>query len=269
MDKAGNRKVTAAVFAAPEAREARIYVARPGPAHANVENALTAILEETERMRGARLHRQQDRTAHRLAHALLQRALRGALGRSSCPLLRDASGCPRLEQPSEKPLWFNLSHTAGMVVCALAQAPVGIDVEGTDRVRDWHGIASRFFHPDELAWIERAPLTERCRRFVTIWTLKEAVVKATGRGLAIPLAGFAVDADGLCPGVQTNDPDLAGAWRLAKRDFPSHHLGLALRSSAVTAVTWTECTAEQIAGLDGAAPTEAVGNRAKGREAVG
>jgi len=260
--------MTVDVFAAPEAGEVKIYLARPGPADAIVDRLLTALLEEAEQVRGARLLRPQDRVIHRLAHALLQRALRGALGRSSCPLLRDASGRPWLTQPPERPLWFNLSHTTGMVACALARAPVGIDVEGTVDDRDWHGIASRYFHPDELAWIERAPANARRMRFTTIWTLKEAVVKAAGRGLAIPLDGFAVDADGLHPSVRTNDADLSGAWWLAKRAFPSHRLALALRAPAARTVTWIECTAAQIVDSCGRTQPEDVGYPAQRREAA-
>ncbi len=252
--------MTAAVFVAPDVGEVRIYLARPGPGDLNVEQALAALLEEPELARGARLLRPQDRIVHRLAHALLQRALRGALGRSSCPLVRGEFGRPELAQAPEQPLWFNLSHTAGMVVCALAHAPVGIDVEGTQGDRDWHGIASRFFHPNELAWIERAPTSARQTRFTTVWTLKEAVVKAAGRGLTIPFSSFAVDPDRFHPPVRTNDPDLAGEWWLEKRAYPSHLLGLALRNPAPKTVILTECTAAQIAGVCGQLPTVEVSN---------
>jgi 4'-phosphopantetheinyl transferase len=247
--------MTAAVFVNPDPDEVRIYLARPGLGDAHVERALAALLEEPESVRGARLLRPQDRIVHRLGHALLQRALRGALGRTNCPLTRDDFGRPELAQAPEQPLWFNLSHTAGMVVCALAHAPVGIDVEVNIGNRDWHGIAARFFHPDELSWIERAPTNARHTRFTTIWTLKEAVVKAAGRGLTIPLNSFAVDPDGCHPSVRTDNPELAGVWWLEKRAYSAHHLGLALRNPAPKTVILTECTAAQIAGVCARSPT--------------
>lgn len=248
--------MTPDVFAAPEAGEVKVYLARPGHADKFVERVLTALLEEAERARAARLLRPQDRISHRPPHALLQRALRGSLRRSNFRLLSDAVARLGLTQPPEQPLWFNLSHTSGMVTCALPRAPVGIDVEGTGTDRDWHAIACRCFHPDELAWIERAPTTEQRARFTTFWTLNEAVIKAAGRGLAIPLNSFAVDPDGLHPPVRTNDSDLTGMLWLARHAFPAHQLRLALRKPAAKIVSGTESTAAPIA--DGSGRTTAL-----------
>jgi 4'-phosphopantetheinyl transferase len=255
-------------FVAPQPGEVRVYLARPDPLIMRTEDGLAAMLEEAERERGARLVRPQDRTAHRLAHALLQRALRGALERDSCPLVRDAHGRPSLAQPPAQPLWFNLSHTTGMVACALARVPVGIDVEGIVDDRDWRGIAMRFFHPDELAWIESATVSQKRTRFTRVWTLKEAVVKAAGRGLSIPLDGFAVDPDKANSAIRSEDPNLSGAWWLAERAYPSHQLGLAVRTRERMAVTWIDCTAQQVAAVDQAAQPDRGVNWTLGREEV-
>ncbi len=79
---------------------------------------------------------------------------------------------------------FNLSHSDGVVVCALSPtARIGIDIELIDRfpVRD----IDQVLNDGERAAIDRAadPAREWCR----VWTFKEAVIKADGRGVAAGL----------------------------------------------------------------------------------
>ena len=70
--------------------------------------------------------------------------------------------------------FFNVSHTKGAVVLALADNDVGVDIE---RVRPtdkkFYAYVSR---PDELAII-----TDDLS-FFTVWTAKESLVKAAGTG---------------------------------------------------------------------------------------
>lgn len=76
-------------------------------------------------------------------------------------------------------LYFNLSHAGCYVVCAIAGAPVGVDIEGG---RSCSGkVAARFFSRDENAWIMAGESEER---FFRLWTLKEAFVKTTGIGIS-------------------------------------------------------------------------------------
>ena len=88
---------------------------------------------------------------------------------------------------------FNLSHTRGLVVCAVAMGDaVGVDAESRDRPRSLAPLelARRFFAPAETAALARLPAEERLAAFLAFWTLKEAFVKACGTGLATPLKDF-------------------------------------------------------------------------------
>jgi 4'-phosphopantetheinyl transferase len=85
---------------------------------------------------------------------------------------------------------FNLSHAEGVVVCAVAEADVGVDVEKVDERRTEPGIWEHYFAPVEVAALSALPEAARCERFFRYWTLKEAYIKARGLGLSIPLQDF-------------------------------------------------------------------------------
>ncbi|MFH9656864.1 4'-phosphopantetheinyl transferase family protein [Streptomyces sp. NPDC017248] len=77
----------------------------------------------------------------------------------------------------------SVAHTRGAVAIALTgRAFVGVDVERVRRLRAGP-MARAWLHPDEAAWIGGLPERERSVAFLWLWTQKEAVGKALGRGL--------------------------------------------------------------------------------------
>jgi len=84
---------------------------------------------------------------------------------------------------------FNISHAGDFAVLALSKQSVGVDLERF-RPLDWQRIASRFFHPDERAFLAQS--NEPDRDFFRIWTLKESYLKAEGTGFSVSPASFAV-----------------------------------------------------------------------------
>ncbi|MEU1246883.1 4'-phosphopantetheinyl transferase family protein [Micromonospora arida] len=77
----------------------------------------------------------------------------------------------------------SVSRTAGLVAVAARRAgAVGVDVE---RIRPLPALAlaRRWFPPAELAWLGDRPEAGRTVDFLRLWTAKEAVGKALGRGL--------------------------------------------------------------------------------------
>ncbi|MDM8541821.1 4'-phosphopantetheinyl transferase superfamily protein [Desulfococcaceae bacterium HSG9] len=93
-------------------------------------------------------------------------------------------------------LQFNLSHTNGLIVCAVtqgaskAECAIGVDVESIERKGATIEIADRFFSNLESADLRNIPEKDRRLRFFDYWTLKEAYIKACGMGLSIPLKQF-------------------------------------------------------------------------------
>lgn len=76
---------------------------------------------------------------------------------------------------------FNISHSGDMVVCAVSDKPVGIDIE---RIRQVNlNLAKRICTEEELNYIFSSE-SEQSMRFFKIWTTKEAYAKYTGEGIS-------------------------------------------------------------------------------------
>lgn len=103
-------------------------------------------------------------------------------------------GKPQLNvSPEKTDLQFNLSHTHGLALYAVSRKhDIGIDVEYLGRACSPLKIARRFFTPGEAEIIAGLPEKIGRRAFFTCWTRKEAILKAKGVGLTIPLNQFAV-----------------------------------------------------------------------------
>ena len=153
------------------------------------------LLDATERERAARFVFARNRVEFIAAHALARAALALTFGVSPTEwdFVADAQGKPApLLGGKPAPLSFNLSHTTGMVglaVVAGANRALGFDLEKLDRELTMD-IADRYFTAQEVAWLYALPGAERSRGFLRLWTLKEAFIKATGKGLTDDLASF-------------------------------------------------------------------------------
>ena len=72
---------------------------------------------------------------------------------------------------------FSLSNSGHYAALAVAETPVGMDIE---LIKDeYPAVLRRYFLPDELEWLDRAPSDEW---FYTLWTRLESVLKAEGVG---------------------------------------------------------------------------------------
>lgn len=84
---------------------------------------------------------------------------------------------------------FNISHSGRFVVCAAAgNMRLGIDIEQIKPV-DIADFQDQFSN-EEMAFIRRDPGS--LVNFYTLWTKKEALIKADGKGLSIPLRQISV-----------------------------------------------------------------------------
>ncbi len=161
----------------------------------DLESVYRGLLSSDEAQRYARFHFERDRRQFLLTRALVRDVLSRYVAVKPYGLVftRNEYGKPALAEPAPCPVVFSLSHTKGLSVCAVASAQmIGVDVESLDRRNCHPDVAKRFFAPSEAAYLEGLGGDERRLQFLRLWTLKEAYVKARGRGLSIPLNSFAI-----------------------------------------------------------------------------
>jgi 4'-phosphopantetheinyl transferase len=159
-----------------------------------VNDADFAILWRTlsfdERARADRFRFALDRTVYVVAHALL-RTMLGECIAGPVAFSHNDWGKPAIDRPGNR-VRFNLTHTHAFAACALTlDDDIGIDAEARDPSVDVLGVAEHAFAPHERAQLAAAHEADRQDVFLRLWTLKEAFVKAVGRGLSIPLTDFA------------------------------------------------------------------------------
>lgn len=215
----GSAWLPAPAAALPGAAEVHVWRASLDQAVPRV-GALLETLQPDERERAARFRFEDDRNRFIAARGILRDILARALGSTpgAVRFVYGPWGKPALAEPAPGDLQFNLSHSGGLALYALTCGrAVGIDVERIRPEVMREGIARRFFSPREVAALERLPEAERCAGFFRCWTRKEAYVKATGRGLLLPLDSFDVS---LAPGEPAAllgtrpDPAEACRWSL-------------------------------------------------------
>lgn len=86
---------------------------------------------------------------------------------------------------------FNVSHSHGMVLIALSkQGGVGIDLECRNERTQVMKLAPRVLSPTEIDRLISLNTDAGSRYFHQVWTRREAIVKADGRGLSLPLTSF-------------------------------------------------------------------------------
>jgi 4'-phosphopantetheinyl transferase len=132
------------------------------------------------------------------AASLLRATLAAYLGQEAdtVRIERNSAGKPFL---ADAALQFNLSHSGESLLIGLSRAqPLGVDIESGARTRPWLDLAQRFFTVDETAALAALPAERLARAFLELWSCKEAVLKAIGRGIAFGLdrVGFQFDAHG-------------------------------------------------------------------------
>ncbi|HEX6464942.1 MAG TPA: 4'-phosphopantetheinyl transferase superfamily protein [Vicinamibacterales bacterium] len=160
---------------------------------ADAVTAAAATLSHDERARTERLRMSHDRRDYVIAHDLVRRSLSryAPVSADAWVFSTDALGKPTIKDST---LSFSLSHTRGLVACAIADGyRVGVDVESSSGARDVDGLAERYFSPSEVASLRGCPKGERGLRFLELWTLKEAFLKAIGRGLSESLNAISID----------------------------------------------------------------------------
>jgi len=197
----------------------RVWLFRPSQAveraamagRTNVPGLGNLPLHSTTPNREKTLTRDQEKAwANLLMRSSLSRTCEGLVPPEAFVFARQHKGKPVVDW--EPTLWraglptnsalpgrvaFNMTHTEGMMACATlyhaqkrpegSELTIGIDLESIQRKprKGVEKLARRRLAGPEAEWILGcASEKERERRFLELWTLKEAYLKATGDGLS-------------------------------------------------------------------------------------
>lgn len=204
-----------------------------------------ANLSEDERTRAERYRVPHHQYLFISTRGILRKLLSHYVGEPAANLrfANNLQGKPSLLEPSSRSLQFNVSHTSGMALLAFTvDYAVGIDVEQIDRTVSDHDIATRYFSPQESAYLATLSPDRRTQEFLTYWTCKEAYLKMQGIGLSGGLAQceIAFDPDGLKANVRlTNEPNRENDCSLFRINAGQAHIGaLAVEWPSVKVLFW-------------------------------
>ncbi|XP_051150411.1 uncharacterized protein LOC127264885 [Andrographis paniculata] len=192
----------------PAPREAHLWYVKPS--EVSDESLLRQYLdilspgekEDISRMREEKLQKNAllARTLVRTTIARYQ--INPPINPKSLKFRRNIHGKPEVEWPFSNdlrppPLHLNISHTSSLIACGVTvNSQIGVDMEEKDRSlrHSVIALARRYFTQDEVNFLEDIsdPQIQRME-FIKLWTLKEAYVKALGKGFSgAPFKTFSI-----------------------------------------------------------------------------
>jgi 4'-phosphopantetheinyl transferase len=182
-----------------------------------------ASLDEVERARAAKFRFPIDRMRFIAARSTLKSILALETGGAvdEIRLLAREDGKPILAAGGDPLLHFNLTHSLGRALVAVAHCEVGVDLEAMRAQHASDQVAEVVFSSRELSAYRAVPAEARRRSFYKGWTSKEAYLKGLGHGLTTPLKLVEVCVDPSAPArVLTPLPGVAVAWHLTTLEAP-------------------------------------------------
>jgi len=79
-------------------------------------------------------------------------------------------------------VYFNLSHCHDAVICCISDSEVGVDIETVGQYDD--ELSKAICNDEEYQWVTASSdMVQRAKRFTSLWTQKESIVKWRGTGI--------------------------------------------------------------------------------------
>ncbi len=147
---------------------------------------LWPLLDAQEQQRAQRFVRESDRQRFIVSHGTLRQLLAQflAIAPDQVKIQSTSFGKPYVAGAA---IAFNLSHSGQWAAIAITTGtPVGIDVEESRPITNLPSLGRHVFSPTEQAAFMALPGAEQLSAFFQLWTRKEALLKAIGRGLHLP-----------------------------------------------------------------------------------
>jgi 4'-phosphopantetheinyl transferase len=183
------------------------------------------LLDVVERSRADRFRFERDWARFVNRRAFLRRVLAGYLDMEPEGVRFRGTPGGRPGQDHDPRISFNASQSCGLAVVAVTHDhEVGVDIEGRRTLPSVLADAEASFSAGEIEELRALPEAARSAAFLRLWTRKEAVVKASGLGLSLPLSGFTVQYPGEVVTRRTDGRDGHTRYVLADLDVPAAYL---------------------------------------------
>ena len=145
-------------------------------------------LSTDERNKAERFRNPANQHRYMASHSILRFILAKYSGCDAAALQFETNtyGKPFLANYNEKyKIHFNMTHSENRACYIISiNKEVGIDIEYIKEKFDWSNIASSFFSSQEVLQVKSLPLVDQVQAFYSLWTRREALLKAYGTGLS-------------------------------------------------------------------------------------
>jgi len=146
-------------------------------------NDFLELLSADERARASRYYQQKDRERFIISRGVLRVLLGWYLKISATEIVFEIgiNKKPFVKSTDDTVLHYNTTHSGDYILIAIAALPVGVDAENMEPLFPYQEILEHSFNPDEIAYINQSDTS--IETFYTLWTRKEALLKATAKGI--------------------------------------------------------------------------------------
>jgi 4'-phosphopantetheinyl transferase len=236
-----------------EGREIHVWMFgldQPG----GVVERLGKRLSSDELERAARFHFAVDRKRWQVCRGLLRSLLgRYVEARPEELVFRyGPRGKPYLVPVSAARIEFSVAHSANRALFAFCRdTEIGVDLEHDRPLADLAGMMQACLSAQEQVEMQELPEQQRSSAFFQVWVRKEALIKATGKGMMVPLREFDV---GVNPEGIQNELQLPAEhfsdqpWRIIDLPTPTEFFGAMAVTGANRRVRCYEGSAEALVG---------------------
>jgi 4'-phosphopantetheinyl transferase len=141
------------------------------------------VISSDEQIRASRFHKEKDQLRFLVSRIALRKLLAyyTRLQPDVLAFSLDDNKRPLLNTKEKDEVHFNISHSGDLILIALADSPIGVDIEFIKPSFHFADVLPTNFNTEEGVFVQnsKSPISS----FFLLWTRKEALLKATAKGL--------------------------------------------------------------------------------------
>jgi 4'-phosphopantetheinyl transferase len=146
------------------------------------------LLSNDEISRAERYHHRTDHDRFIISRAVLRILLAETMFVNASEIVfnKGANKKPFVAEPSNVSVEFNVAHSGAYILIAISDSPIGTDLEFMDPDFQYSDVIKFAFNEYEMASIGNS--ASSLTTFYMLWSRKESLLKATGKGISDDLS---------------------------------------------------------------------------------